>query len=412
MRRAFSLLLLATLAMGVNVRAQEAPAENELQEVERKLKERRDDEARLRDEAKEREKEVAALRRRMIEAADALQGAERRLKDINKETERLEREKADLERSLRTQQNSLSEVLAALQSIERARPPALLVAPNDAAKAARTAMLLADVTPQIEARAALLRTSLTDLAAVRASLDEERAKFQKTNEEIGARRSMLAELLSRKQGEKRVAERLAAAAQGETAALAARATSLRDVVGRLERLARAVAPRLKPPPPKGPTTQPPTAEPAARPTTLPSRPIARPAPFTPSKTFASAKGALKPPVVGNVTGRFGAAKPGGGRFEGWRFSASDKAIVTAPFEGQVAFARSWNPIGNLIVLDVGGDYHILLMGVGAFLVEEGQSVKAGEPVAAMAGPDAELDFEIRKNGEPVNPSLWLSDNAR
>jgi septal ring factor EnvC (AmiA/AmiB activator) len=51
------------------------------------------------------------------------------------------------------------------------------------------------------------------------------------------------------------------------------------------------------------------------------------------------------------------------------------------------------------------------MGVGAFLVEEGQSVKAGEPVAAMAGANAELDLEIRKNGDPVNPSLWLSDNA-
>ena len=78
----------------------------------------------------------------------------------------------------------------------------------------------------------------------------------------------------------------------------------------------------------------------------------------------------------------------------------------------MAFARSWDPIGNLIVLDVGGGYHILLMGVGGFLVEEGQSVKAGEPIAAMAGAGAELDLEIRKNREPVNPSLWLSDNAR
>ncbi len=293
-------------------------------------------------------------------------------------------------------------MLAALQSIERARPPALLVSPGDAAKAARTAMLLADVTPQIEARAATLKQSLTELGAVRQSLESERANFEKTNEEISARRSMLAELLDKKQGERRVAQRLAAAAQSETAALAARATSLRDILGRLERLARVVAPRLKPPPP----TRIADALPPA------PRPIARPEAFRPARAFAQAKGALRPPVVGNVIGRFGAARPEGGRFEGLRFSSSDQAIVTAPYEGQIAFARSWNPIGNLIVLDVGGGYHILLMGVGAFLVEEGQSVKAGEPVAAMTGAGAELDLEIRKNGDPVNPSLWLSENAR
>jgi septal ring factor EnvC (AmiA/AmiB activator) len=400
----FAVFAIACLAAAATVdsAAQSPKAERELADIEKKLKERRGEEARLRDEAKSREKEVAALRRRMIETADALQGAERRIAEINRETASLEARESELDASLKTQQDQLGDVLAALQSIERARPPALLVSPDDAAKAARAAMLLADVTPQIEARAAGLKRSLTELADVRQSLEEERANFEKTNAEIGARRAMLAELLEKKQGERRVAQRLAAAAQSETAALAARATSLRDILGRLDRLARTVAPRLKPPPPERVADNLPPAP----------RPIARPEAFKPARAFAQAKGALKAPVVGNVIGRFGAARPEGGRFEGLRISSADKAIVTAPYEGQVAFARAWNPIGNLIVLDVGGGYHILLMGVGAFLVEEGQSVKAGEPIAAMTGADAELDLEIRKNGDPVNPSLWLSDNAR
>jgi len=386
------------LAAAGAAQAQQAQPESELAEIEQQLKERRNEEARLRDEAREREKEVAALNRRMIETADALQKAERRIGEIKREVAKLEKEQADLETSLDEQQKSLSDVLAALQSIERSRPPALLVSPDDASKAARTAMLLADVTPQIEARAALLRTSLTDLGNVEAALDEERANAERTNEEIAARRTVLAELLTKKQGERRVAARLAAAAQSETAALAARATNLRDMMGRLERLARVVAPRLKPPPAAAPQS--------------PLRPLAKPAPFRPARAFATAKGALSSPVAGNVIGRFGAARPEGGKFEGVRFATADRAIVTAPFEGQVAFARTWNPIGNLLVLDVGGGYHILLMGVGGFLVEEGQSVKAGEPVAAMNGTDSSLDLEIRKNGEPVNPSLWLSENAR
>ncbi|HBS33540.1 MAG TPA: hypothetical protein DEA50_00485, partial [Parvularcula sp.] len=218
------------------------------------------------------------------------------------------------------------------------------------------------------------------------------------------RGALLADLLKEKQQERRTAERLAKAAQSETAALAARADTLRGVLNRLEKLSRVVAPRRKPPPPSPNRIAAPRDGPPAAAT--PRREA-----FRPAKAFASARGALRSPIAGNVIGRFGAPRPEGGKFEGLRFAAGSGAIVTAPFEGNVSFARQWGRVGNLIVLDVGGGYHILLIGVGAFLVEEGQTVKAGEPVAAMNGAGAELDLEIRKNGDPVNPSLWLSENA-
>jgi septal ring factor EnvC (AmiA/AmiB activator) len=403
-RFAAALILAFAPAGAGSALAQAGKQERELADVEKRLKERRNEETRLRDEAKAREKEVAALRHRMIEAADALQDAERRIKEINAETERLETEEKEIAVSLAAQQSSLGDALAALQSIERARPPALLVSPEDAAHAARTAMLLADVTPQIEARAAALKEALSRQTAVREALEKERADFERTNEEVAQRRALLADLLNEKQQERRTAERLAKAAQSETAALAARADTLRGVLNRLEKLARVVAPRRKPPPPSPSRLAAPRLDPPASAT--PRREAYRPA-----KAFASARGALRSPIAGNVIGRFGAVRPEGGKFEGLRYAAGSGAIVTAPFEGNVSFARQWGPVGNLIVLDVGGGYHILLLGVGAFLVEEGQTVKAGEPVAAMSGAGAELDLEIRKNGDPVNPSLWLSENA-
>lgn len=404
-RFAAACILAFALAGAAPAFAQSGKQERELADVEKKLKERRNEETRLRDEAKARDKEVAALRHRMIEAADALQDAERRIAEINAETARLEEEEKEISQSLGAQQASLGDALAALQSIERARPPALLVSPEDAAHAARTAMLLADVTPQIEARAAALKETLTRQTAVREALEKERADFEQTNAEVGQRRALLADLLQQKQQERRTAERLAKAAQSETAALAARADSLRGILNRLEKLARVVAPRRKPPPPTpGRLTPAPRIDP-------PGAVATRREPYRPAKAFAAARGALRAPIAGNVIGRFGTARPEGGKFEGLRYAAGSGAIVTAPFEGSVSFARQWGPIGNLIVLDVGGGYHILLLGVGAFLVEEGQTVKAGEPVAAMSGAGAELDLEIRKNGDPVNPSLWLSENA-
>ncbi len=400
---AAALLLLVALQGAESALAQNSQRERELADVEKQLRDRRNEETRLRDEAKAREKEASALRRQMIEAADALQEAENRITEINEETSRLEAEEKTLSASLAAQQASLGDALAALQSIERARPPALLVSPEDAAHAARTAMLLADVTPQIEARAASLKETLTRRAEVRAALEKERADFESANEEIARRRALLADLLEQKQQERRTAERLAKAAQSETAALAARAQSLRDVLDRLEKLARVVAPRLKPAPAPDRLAAPRPAGPSA--------PAPRRQAFQPAKSFAGARGALRSPIAGNVIGRFGAPRPEGGKFEGLRYAGNTGAIVTAPYEGSVSFARAWGPVGNLIVLDVGGGYHILLLGVGAFLVEEGQTVKAGEPVAAMSGAGAELDLEIRKNGDPVNPSLWLSENA-
>lgn len=397
----FAALALALACAGA-AGAQTSPRERELADIEARLKARAEEERKLKDEAQEREKEVQALRHRMIEAANSLQQAEKRIAEIAEEIARLEEEEATLAASLFVERDNLSNVLAALQSLEMGRPPALLVSPDDANRAARAAMLLSAAAPGLEARASALKISLDSLARVRAERDRERQSFARTNAEIDDRRRMLAELLTRKTRERDVAASLALAAQRETAALAARATSLRDVIRRLERLASAITPRLKPAPPR------PDA-PVAAPTPRPSRPAEA---FIPSRPFTEARGALRPPVVGRISGTFGGPKPEGGRFDGMRFLVRDQAIVTAPYEASVAFARNWGPIGNLLVLDVGDGYHILMMGVGGFLVQEGQRVAAGEPLAAIAAPEgareAQLDFEIRKNGDPVNPSLWLS----
>lgn len=376
-------------------------SESELKEVERRLKDQADEEKRLRDEAKAREKEVAALRYRLIETANSLQDAERQIADLDSSIAALEIEKTESEKALKRESDNLSEVLGALQALELSKPPALLVSPEDANKAARAAMLLAEAAPAVDARAARLRDAIERLSTLTNQLSEERVARKEANDDLAARRDVLAELMEQKERERDVAERLASAAQKETAALAARATSLRDVVRRLERLAHRVTPRLKPPPPK-------TDIVVATTPTPPSVKSIAPQPYITAKRFAEARGALRPPVVGKLTGRFGADRPGGGKFEGLQFTVSDQAIVTAPFEGRVVFARDWQPIGNLIVLDVGEGFHVLLMGVGAILVEESQNITAGEPIARMVTRGASMDLEIRKNGEPVDPALWLS----
>jgi len=397
-------LLSATLSVALFTSASAQQTTEELQEIERQLKNRAEEEKRLRREAQEREKEVAALRHSLIETANSLQDAERKITSLEDSIASLSVEKAEADAALTAESANLSDVLAALQSLEMSKPPALLVSPEDANKAARAAMLLSDAAPAVEARAARLRAAIERLAALTEALTSERAAYEVTNVELSARRGVLADLMTQKEKERDVAAGLAATAQKETARLAVEATSLRDLIRRLERLAHSVTPRIKPPPPR-------EAAPVITRPKPPTVKLALPTPFLPAKSFADARGALRPPVAGRLTGRFGGARPEGGIFEGLRFSARDQAIVTAPFEGRVAVARDWRPIGNLLILDVGDGFHVLLMGVDAILVEEGQRIAAGEPIARMADGGANLDLEIRKNGEPVNPTLWLSINS-
>ncbi|MEO1014995.1 MAG: peptidoglycan DD-metalloendopeptidase family protein [Pseudomonadota bacterium] len=399
-RRIFTLTaLLAGFAVALSVEAlalQTRGDDSDLTEIERELEARRRDEARLKDEAAARAREVADLRASMIETATGLQAAEGRIKEITEDITRLEKEETELSGDLRQDSARLSDILGGLIALERSRPPALFAAPDDAVEAARAAMLLSEAAPELKAEADALRAAIDRLAALRGALADEREAQKKTNEEISARRLVLAELLRTKQEERTVAERLAEAAQSETAALAARASSLRGVLSELERLARSIAPRLKPV--RGASAQ----RSAIR------APSLR---FRPQTAFEAARGRLRPPVVGEIIARFGERRSDGGVFDGIRYAADPNALVTSPHDASVDFAQFYPAVGNLIVLDVGAGYHILLMGVGSFLVDEGQTVAAGEPVGVMTPGASVLDLEIRQAREPVNPLLWLTEKT-
>ena len=408
-----------------------SPTEN-LKTLEKQLADQTAAEARLREDAKQRAREIEALRINLIETANSIQDSEREIARIERELIRLEKEELEANTQLAAERENLSEILAAIQAFELSQPPALLVSPEDANRAARAALLLSEATPALARKAETLGAIISRLTEAREGLADQRSAYETTALALTSRRQILSEQLALKEAERDVAERLAAAAQKQTAALAAKATSLKDVVARLQRVAHSVTPRLKPPKPAEKTANIAAKESGeeerkgieiivgSASETKKQQALAslnrgsiraeRPqAPFQPTTSFARARGALRYPVVGNLIGSFGQVLDTGERLDGIRIVARDQAIVTAPFEARVQFAQDWGLAGNMIVLDVGGGYYILLIGVGEFLVEEGQRVNAGEPLASMLGAATELELQVRKNGEPVNPGQWFQD---
>ena len=372
-----------------------------------------------------REREAGELQERLVEAAAQLQAQEQEASRIERRLNQLTQDEARIETRLATQQESLSEVLAALQELELSKPPALAVTPEDASQAARAAMLLSAAAPELQERAEALTRELDALREVRVQIETQQNALSAAKSDLNERRNLLADLLVKKRREQTEAQKALARTQKELAALASQASSMRELITRLERRARDATPRLKPnaaPRPRGPSDAEQPAHDDARIAALP-----RPAPrresqsvdtapaFTPNLRFAEARGRLQAPVAGFVAAQFGQKTENGSRSEGVVFSTRESGVVTAPFDGQVVFARSKKPMGNVLILDVGDGYHIVMIGVSRYFCVESQFVLAGEPIAAMAGGDPteppQLYMEIRKDREPINPANWFAPDS-
>jgi septal ring factor EnvC (AmiA/AmiB activator) len=119
--------------------------------------------------------------------------------------------------------------------------------------------------------------------------------------------------------------------------------------------------------------------------------------------------------------RFGAKDGNGGVMLGDMVATQSGAIVTAPADGSVLYAGPFRSYGQLLILDAGDGYHVVLAGMSRINVTLGQSVLAGEPIGAMgevrvasaaatsANTGPELYIEFRKDGKPVDPAPWWAE---
>ena len=136
-------------------------------------------------------------------------------------------------------------------------------------------------------------------------------------------------------------------------------------------------------------------------------------PVDSSQPFARSKGKLAWPVPGRLAGDYGQPRGGGPvKWNGVLLEADRGTPVRAIYGGRIAFA-DWLPgLGLLVIVDHGGGYMSLYGHNEALLKEPGDVVAAGEAVAQVGDSGGQsrpaLYFEIRQNGEPVDPHQWVT----
>jgi murein hydrolase activator len=136
-------------------------------------------------------------------------------------------------------------------------------------------------------------------------------------------------------------------------------------------------------------------------------------PVEADEPFASLKGKLAWPVQGRLAGDFGQLRGTGPvKWNGVLLEASAGSPVRAVYHGRVAFADWLQGLGLLVIVDHGGGYMSLYGHNEALLKESGDWVEPGETIAQVGDTGGQaragLYFEIRLNGEPINPHPWIA----
>ena len=129
------------------------------------------------------------------------------------------------------------------------------------------------------------------------------------------------------------------------------------------------------------------------------------------KKFASLRGKLKLPVIGELTNRFGQKrKDSGVAWKGLFIRAKEGESVKAVASGRVVFAEWMRGFGNLIIVDHGSGYMSLYGNNQTILKNVGEDVSGGDAIAAVGNTGGNesngLYYELRKKSVPVDPLKW------
>ncbi|WP_429148550.1 peptidoglycan DD-metalloendopeptidase family protein [Aeromonas rivipollensis] len=126
----------------------------------------------------------------------------------------------------------------------------------------------------------------------------------------------------------------------------------------------------------------------------------------------STNGSLRWPVQGPILISYGSPRTAELKWKGTLIGASEGTQVKAVAPGQVVYADWLDGFGMLLVIDHDRGYMSLYGHNQSLLRQVGQSVEQGEPVALVGDSGGQdrpgLYFEIRYQGEAINPTKWLA----
>ncbi|RUQ74201.1 metallopeptidase [Azospirillum doebereinerae] len=408
------------------------------------------------------QKELDGLRGQLIGLADQARAQERDLDALEDSLAALEAEEHDRSARLDGERQQIASLLGALQRLARVPPEAALARPDNPVDTLRSALLLRDTVPTLRARADALTAALTALSETREKLVAQRAKALATRTALAGKQAEMARLVARREALSRQTEEERVQVAQRMGSLAGQATDLRQLMDRIEaerraaaeaaakreaerreaerreaerrlaekreaerklaaqkeaerkeaerklaelRAAEQKAAALKAAEEQRAKDE--AAREAAREASeraLAARRAPAAPPSSPSGDAPPAIAGMTLPAGGRLTTRYGETDRFGASSRGVTVQTRAGATVVAPQSGSIMFAGPFKGYGLILIVEHGNGYHSLIAGLGRIDTAVGKRVATGEPVAVMpADGSPDLYFELRRNGQPINP---------
>jgi septal ring factor EnvC (AmiA/AmiB activator) len=385
--------------------------EQELEALRTEQKKALENEAKLKREIEAIGDDRRKFNQQIIDTAARVVNLEDRIGKTKERMGPLDDSERGLRASLDRRRDVIAGILAALQRMGRQPPPALVIKAEDALASVRSAMMLGAVLPEMRHQAEALTVDLAELLRLRKEISEERERLARDLRALGEDRVRLTLFVEQRQKRQGEAEKELADERRRATDLGRQAENLNQLIVKLEqgrdsasRAGRAGAGEER--------------RSDGRPNLAA---LQDPGRLTPAIAFASAKGLLPLPASGAKIKEFGAPDGRGGSEKGLSIAARQGGQITTPCDGWVVYAGVFRNYGQLLILNAGGGYHVLLAGMERISVDLGQFVVTGEPVAVMgdgaqsaaalgASSQPVLYVEFRKDGVPVDPGPWWAAN--
>jgi septal ring factor EnvC (AmiA/AmiB activator) len=406
-------------------------AQKKLDETSQKLQSSRAQEQGLTQDVAALAEARAKLNGDLIEAGKQVQASEAKLSETETKLAELTDQVTVIRNSITDRKETIVKMLSAMQRIGRTPPPALVTRRDDALAVVRSAMLLAQVFPELKYQADNLSQELDGLVKLETGIREQRDAEKSEADRLAAERGRIDKLLEEKKVKLAQSEAELSATRQAAGQQAAEETELNALIARLdERIAKAEVAQYDA---EVATEKALRAREQQQALATPGNEkvieikpestkmaFASPARLKPAMPFELTKGTLPLPAQGKRLKRFGEADGVGGTLRGISLQTRGEARIIAPTDGWVVYAGPFRSYGNLLIINAGGGYHVLLAGMGRIDVSLGQFVLAGEPVAVMgaalqAGQGNNdnsrpvLYVEFRKDGRPIDPGPWWAE---
>jgi septal ring factor EnvC (AmiA/AmiB activator) len=409
--RARRLPILATLllaALAVPVGAQESPtrnpseAERKLESVKRELRQVAEERRRIEGQRGDVTKQLRAADEKVGRSNRVLRETETRLARDQQSLAQLQQQRATMQAALASRREELARLLRAAYAQGEAAPLQALLSQDRVAEANRALTYQRYVQADRARRIAGLTTQLQELEAIESEILARRGALDRTRrqqrDQLGqlaqdrqSRAALLAQLDEKYQDRREREQALGRDAKGLEQLL----KQLRAAAARAEAERRAAAAK---------------AAREARRNTTAGRP-ATPRPAVLASAPPLQVGGLGWPLSGALLAGYGRPMPDGRTSQGMLIAANAGAPIKAVADGTVVYAEWMTGYGLLLIIDHGNGYMSLYAHNDALLKDVGASVKRGDAVATVGSSGGHgrpaLYFELRRNGQTVNPNTWL-----